>query len=76
MVRASAWKTNVPAMQLPVIRMRGRYPADAGRRAASTAMCNKTHSKKAKFTAGIFTMVCPHGTACTCAFLGDVARAV
>ena len=49
--------------QMPPVRMRGRYPKDAttAKAASGEAPCSKDFSKRAKFTAGIFTLVCPHG---------------
>ena len=47
--------------QLPPIRSRGVYAMDA-KNARNEQACSKQFSRKAKFTAGIFTLVCPHGT--------------
>ena len=49
--------------KMPRVRMRGRYLKDAttAKAASGEAPCSKDFSKRAKFTAGIFTLVCPHG---------------
>ena len=57
-------------MQQPVVRARGRYAADDAISAAAAAkgadaanlVCNKNFAAKRALTAGVFTVVCPHGT--------------
>lgn len=57
-------------MQQPVVRARGRYAADEAISAAAAAkgadaanlVCNKNFAAKRALTAGVFTVVCPHGT--------------
>ena len=55
---------------MPRVRMRGRYHKDAATAKAATAEapCSKDFSKRAKFTAGIFTLVCPHGKTVRCVY--------
>lgn len=54
--------------QQPVVRARGKYTADAAIAAAATKsadganlVCNKNFASKRALTAGVFTIVCPHG---------------
>ena len=54
-------------VQLPPIRQRGRHHLDATARPTTSGSspespCNKRFTKLASLTAGIFTVVCEHGT--------------